>query len=331
MHIRDLKQILWWLSGGLLICTLVLVVVIFMNPSTSFKSRFSKFAGDQVVQARKVDQEHHAASAGFDSMYGATHELKIDGIAPPPPVKRDKTEEKKTEEIRPLSDYIEVVSLWTDMAFYKKKGSSPLEEIQEGGDVPFKHAPIKPPARLLRIDYRTTPFRVVFQVRDNEEIFLIPREAVWLGHREEKVTSLGGKPYPGPDGLVDPQSRGPIVQGVSRGKDDSIQLGEDVQDLIRTDPDRFFKDVAWKSTRHGIAIQKIVKGSRVAILNQQAGGTILKEGDVVVSVNGVKVQSKSQIVNYFKQNPVKSGGLVRVEILRLGKPITQSFRVPQAR
>ncbi len=331
MHIRDLKQILWWLGGGLLICTGVLVVVIFLNPSTSFKREFSKFAADQVSLARKVDQEQHAASAGFEDIYGATYEVKIDGIAPPPPIAPENTKKEKIEENRPLSDFIEVVSLWTSVAFYKKKGIPSLEEIQKGRDVPFEHAPIKPLARLLRIEYTTTPFRVVFQVRDGEEVFLIPREAVLLGRREEKVASLGGEPYGGPGGLVQPQDRGSIVEGVQRAKDDTIHLGKDVQDLIRTDPDRLFKDVAWDVSKHGIAIRQITKGSRVALLNQQAGGTLLREGDVVVSVNGVKVKSKAQIINHFRKNPVPPGGKVKVEMLRLGKPITQSFRVPLTR
>ena len=333
MRIRDLKQILWWLGGGLLLCTGVLVAVMFfLKPSQSYALKYSLFAAQQLKNASQVDQASRTASWDLKN-YEATYELKIDGIAPPEPVKpREKPIEKTSPKDYKLTDFIDVVALWTNVTFYRLKNrTSKVEEVVIGDTIPRDQIPeLDGKARLDRIEFEKSPFRAVFVLNGKEEIFLVPQEAVILDRPESEQVAVAKEEYRGPNGGVRPMVRKiPATSGVKTDKDGTVKLGSDVQELINTDYEQFFKDVAWDETDKGIAISKIRKGSRLDLLNQQANG-ILKDGDVVVSVNGVKVKSKAQIINHFKKNQVPPGQKVRVEIFRsqLGKTLFQNFQVP---
>jgi len=333
MRVNDVKQILWWLSGGLLICIGVLVAVMFfLKPSRSHARVYGLYGEQQLTRARKPDQDRRSASRDFRTTYGATFSVKIDGTPPPRPVEPIKPVEAKTEKREfKLAEFIEVVALWTNVAFYRLKRDpgnvENVEEVAVGENIPAEKVPeIEGKAKLVRIEFMDSPFRAVFDVNGKEEVFLIAQEAVVLARRDPAEASA--EEYRGPDGGVTPMGRTVATSGIQE-KNGEFVLGPDVREMIKYDYNRFLKDVAWDvAPKGGIAVVKIRKGSRFDMLNGQAGGFI-KEGDVIVSVGGVKVQSKSQIINHFKKNPVPSGTKLNVVISRYGRMINKVFTVPK--
>lgn len=337
MRINDLKQILWWLAGGLLICAGVLVGILLIKPSKSLFPKYGKWSESQMVEATSVDDRKTSSDQDFEKSYSATYRVRIDGTEPekppPPPPKTEPKPDKSKVEPR-LSDFLEVVAIWTNVAFYRPKGvTARPDEVEVGGWIPSQKFPpgFKGYARLVRIDARESPFRAVFNANGKEEVFLVPQEDVILKPGpEEQVATLAD--YKGPAGLVRPMVRKAVPVGVKRGKDNSVVIGRDVQALISNDAEGFLKGIAWDTHEKGVAISRIQKGSRIDMLNKQVGGGVLRDGDVISSVNGVKVESKAQIINHFRQNPVKSGARIVVEIFRAreGRTITQSFTAPAA-
>ena len=338
MRINDLKQILWWLAGGLLICAGVLVGILVIQPIKSLFPKYGKWGELQMTEAAAVDDRKTTSDQEVEKSYGATYLTRIDGIEPekpppPPPVEDDKPE--KPEVQPPLSDFLEVVAIWTNVAFYRPKGATARpDDVEVGGFIPSQKFPpgFKGYARLVRIDARESPFRAVFEANGKEEVFLVPQEDVILKPGpDERVATVAD--YPGPAGLVLPMERKAVPVGVKRGKDNSVVIGRDVQALISNDAEGFLRGVAWDTHEKGVAISKIAPGSRLDMLNKQVGGGVLRDGDVISSVNGVKVESKAQIINHFRENPVKAGSRIVVEIFRAreGRTITQNFTPPVAK
>jgi hypothetical protein len=330
MRVNDVKQILWWLSGGLVICIGVLVAVMFfLKPSRPHWPVYARYGEQQLTRARKMDRDRRTASRDFRKTYGATFSVKIDGTPPPLPVEPIKPVEEEPERRDfKLAEFIDVVALWTDVAFYRlKRDTSKVEEVEVGENIPAEKVPeIEGKAKLVRIEFKESPFRAVFDVNGKEEIFLIAQEAVMLARRQPAEASA--EEYRGPDGGVTPMGRTVAAPGI-REKDGEIIIGTDVREILNNDYNRFLKDVAWDvAPKGGIAVVKIRKGSRFDLLNGQAGG-LIKEGDVIVSVGGVKVQSKSQIINHFKKNPVPAGQKLNVVISRYGRTINKVFTVPK--
>ncbi|MBN2489305.1 MAG: hypothetical protein JXQ29_00445 [Planctomycetes bacterium] len=330
MRITDLKQILWWLAAGLLICTGVLAGLIVLRPSRGHAGEFSRWAATQLAQARKVELGRQSASWDFRKTYAATYAVKIDGVAPPVEVPVYEEPTRTIEKARrPLADFIDVIALWTDVAFYRLKSRADrVEDVAVGKTIPPAHVPeLGAEAKLLRIECARSPFRAVFLVHGAEEVFVIPQAAVLLDRVAQASAPAAEGDYRGPPGAVSPLVRTVAPVGI-KVSDRGVELGRDIQDMVSTDPESFFRDVAWDSTRQGIAVVKIVKGSRLDLLLRETGG-ILQEGDVVARVNGVQVESKAQIINHFKQHPLKVGTPVVVEILRKGRTVTQTFYVPR--
>lgn len=337
MRVNDLKQILWWLAGGLLICAAVLVAILVVRPSKSRFRDYSLWAENRAAESAAVDERRSNTSKDFQKEFGATYTTRIDGIEPekpPPPPPPPPPPDPKPKVRPPLSKFMDVVAIWTNVAFYRPKNARTRpEEVVVGKWIPGNALPgFKGDARLIRIDARESPFRAVFLANGKEEIFLVPQPAVILKPGpQEQVATL--EDYTGPAGLVTPIVRkvGPV--GVKRGKDDDVIIGRDIQALISNDSEGFLKDIAWDTHPKGVAISKIREGSRIDMLNKELGGGVLQDGDVIQSVNGVKVQSKAQIINHFRQNPVKPGSSIKVEIFRArqGRTIFQSFTAPAAK
>jgi hypothetical protein len=328
MRITDLKQILWWLAGGLLICTGVLTGVILLQPSKGHAGQFSQWGADQLILARKVDVGRQSAGWDFRKTYDATYSVKIDGIAPPPEPAAETGPEKPVEvKKRPLSDFLDVVALWTDVVFYRLKSRpGELGEVEVGDTIPREQIPdLGGTAKLLRIEFHRSPFRAVFLVHGEEEVFLVAQEGVILAQPAAAAVASEGD-YRGPDGLVPPGVREVPPPGI-KVTEKGVEISGPTADMFNNEYDSLFKDVAWDSTKQGIAVSAIRKGSRFDLLNREAGG-VLRERDVVAKVNGVKVESPAQIVNHFRENPVPRGAPIVVELIRSGQTVTQTFRVP---
>jgi len=307
----------------------LVAVMFFLKPSRSYKTRYSQYGGKQMALAQKTDRDQRTANRDFRTTYGSTYTVKIDGIEPPRPVEPVKPVETRVEKRDfKLAEFIDVTALWLNGAFYRlKRDESKLEEVKVGECIPTQQIPeLAGKAMLTRIEFEKSPFRAVFDVHGKEEVFLIARHEVILPRSEAPVAFA--EEYRGPDGGVVPLERTVAPFGVKE-KNGEILIGRDVREMIRSDYNRFLKDVAWDVVpKGGIAVVKIRKGSRFDMLNGQAGG-LIKEGDVIVSVNGVKVQSKAQIINHFKKNPVPPGSKLNVVISRYGRTLNKVITVPK--
>jgi hypothetical protein len=285
MRVNDVKSILWWLSGGLLICVGVLgAVVFFLKPTRSHARAYGLYGERQLARAREPDRDRPAAGLELETAYGSTFEVEIDGVRRfRPGKKQDPIEDPPAPRDFKLADLIDVVGVWTDAVFYRvKSDAARVEEVEVGEAIPAGHVPrLEGKAELVRIEYEGTPFRAVFDVNGEEQAFRIPRDQVG----------------------------------------ETVVIGRDVV----SDAPKLFEDVAWKAAPgSGIVVLKIRPGSRADLLNADLGG-LLEERDVIVSVGGLRVRSKAQLINHFKQNPVPPGAKLKLVIFRHGKTITRTI------
>jgi len=285
MRVNDLKQILWWLSGGLLVCVGVLVaVVFFLKPSRSHARAYGLYGERQMARARATNRDRPTAGPELVKTYGSTFKAKIDGK---PPLTPDRSPGRVEDPPSPrdfkLADLIDVVGVWTDAVFYRVKGNATHVEVVEVGEaIPAGHVPeLQGKAQLARIDFEGTPFQAVFDVNGQEQAFRIPRDL---------------------DG-----------ESVVIGRDVVSDAGELIEDVTCT-----------AAPNGGIRVGKIRPGSLADLLNAELGG-LLKERDVIVSVGGLEVQSKAQLINHFKRNPVPPGSKLALVIRRHGKTITRTI------
>ena len=335
MRVSDIKQSLWYLCGGLVVCSGVVVAAMtwFKKP-VSRAEGYDKWAKSEMVAALKVD----SGAAGvtnekFDAVYPSTFGAKIDGIAPPPPKaapsKRDPGPAAPPPK-RPLSDFIVLSAVFGEGVQYRlRQGDTGVFEVGLGYPVPQKHASISPEAKLVAIKVKEFPIQVVFKVRDEDEVLLVPRDDITM-QRPVDEGEDGEPEYTGPGGRVSPMAR-TVEPAIKRHKDGGYVMGREMQSVIRNDSNNLLKGIAWDQTDKGIRITKIRKGSLADQMLSQVkalGGNFVQERDIVVSVNGVKVKSKAQILGHFRTNPVEPGGAVKVEIWRNGRTETKVVRVP---
>lgn len=337
MRVSDIKQSLWYLCGGLVVCSGVVVAAM-----TTFKRPESRVAGydrwakGEMAAALRVDAgDGGGAVTAFDKAYPSTFGLKINGIRPPKPkpIRRpDSGKPPPPPPDRPLSDFIVLSAVFGKGVQYRlRQGDTGVFEVGLGDVIPEKHASISPEAKLIAIKVREFPIQVVFKVRDDEEVLLVPRDDLRL-ERPADADIVASEPYQGPNGTVQPMRR-TVEPQVTRAKDGKgYVIGREVQDLFRNRSNQLLQGIAWDQTDKGIRITKIRKGSLADQMLGQVkalGGSLLRERDIVMSVNGIKVQSKAQILSHFQSNPVPPGGTVTVEIWRNGAVQTEVVRVPR--
>ncbi len=337
MRVSDIKQSLWYLVVGLVACSVVVVVwITWIKPPVSNAAGFDRWAKAEMVAALRVDADSEGgATAAFDKAFPATFGLKINGIEPPKPapVRRPDTgKPPPPPPDRPLSDFIVLSAVFGKGVQYRlRQGDTGIFEVGLGDVIPEKHATISPEAKLIAIKVEEFPIQVVFKVRDDEEVLLVPRDDLRL-QRPDDGNIVASEPYQGPKGTVTPMRR-TVEPGVTRAKDGKgYVIGQSVQDVFRNRADQLLKGIAWDQTDKGIRITKIRKGSLADQMLGQVkaiGGSLLRERDIVMSVNGVKVQSKAQILSHFRSNPVPAGGTVTVQIWRNGAVKTEVVRVPR--
>lgn len=332
MRVTDLKQILWWLCGGLLVCSGLIVGYMIWKPHVSRQKLYSKIAASCVTKALSQKTEQQQSQQDF-KRYEATYGLKIDGIAPPPPPPPDRPVAKQPPPVKkqkyPLSDFVVLTAIWTNGVFYRAKTGAPTKHgLRVGEEMPKEHvAQIDPPIRLLRIEKNEPPTRAVFLVWGKEEVLLVPKEGILLQAPANEPVRIAAS-YKGPTGTVRPNRRA-VPRGFSTDKaTNALILGEEVQEIVRNNSEALMRGIAWSPHEKGVLVSRIADGSLAKQLIQKAGGTLLQQGDVLMSVNGVKVQSRSQIVSHFKKNPVKAGTPIKVEVLRFGNVVTRTVRMP---
>jgi len=322
MRMNDLKRIFWWLGGGLLIGSGALVaVVFFLKPDRSRARELSLHAERQMTRARETDRGRRPEGLDFKQTYGPAFKVKIDGIRPERPAD-DPTpvvDEARKRECK-LADLIDVVGLWTRVAFYRlERDPTHVEAVEVGGTIPARHVPeLVGEAQLTRIEFEGSPFRAVFDVNGREEAFVIVPDTVGLA-------GAGGPrppaaPYLGPDGPVRPLVRDIPPGSIRLDKHDgTIVIGPDAA----CDWKRLLEGAVWDvAPTGGIALVKITPGSGADLLNARLGG-LLKEGDVVLRVGGVEAKSRAQLINHFNRNRVPAGSKLDVVIRRYGRTFTR--------
>ena len=293
MRLGDPKRALSWLGGGLICGTGVLVGILYLHPSRSHARNFGEWAHGQLNAARRARCEEPGKRPNSPRAYAAAFEVKIDGIRP----------SSKMAEVRPtppagprarLSDLIVVVAVWTNVAFFRRKAEpTTLDAVEVGNAIPKERIPaLGAEAKLLRIEYGTSPFRVVFEARGEVVTFRVaPHEGLSPGASDASAEAV-------------PERMG--------GDRFCSSLGEFLQ-LIFTEPERGSRLATF--TPKGV---RIMRGPTTGPI---------RRGDLITRINDVPIRDRLQILSHFKRHPLKAGSCIRVEAVRCGRVIIQTLRI----
>jgi hypothetical protein len=325
MKTTEVRKMVWSLSG---LVGLAIVYSLFIHwqytrrlknwvPSVSqvddiFRSRAA------AAVPEKGSDPIESFTAAFDlRMDGKEPEKTVDPVSntPPPPPPKEK-----------LSDLVDVTGIFRRSISYRlKKKPSPEDYTVDVGQK-FKELE---EALLKAILVMPRPSRAIVHWQGEDVVLECGEEEKTRTTVSRVPGAVGSGPagFKGPAGAIQPGGREPeTITDTDKGtftipRKEQDYLLENMETLIGDMQTREERDSGDKPS--GVRIQKLKESSYL----KQLGA---REGDIVVSVNGVKVTSREQIVNHFRQNPVPPGTTqVPVEIIREGQRQTIQYRLPQ--
>ncbi len=267
------------------------------------------------------------------SHYTRMWESPLNGHIPDPPKPPEPDEVEPTpveRRLDPLEDILLVSNIMYSsrgdgLVAVQYQDDEPIVSVDEyllgpGSKLKFPHDEEPGFGEVLRID----PDAVVFSW-GGEEVTLRP--AVGGSHLAEKKEEKDAAS----SNLSDREQE---ALAKYRGSDDTVELKELGKDHF----------LIGRNVQSRFGNQQFDLGSMVRASNQKRGKgdsevvirTVRPEvsrtygvqgGDVLISINGTPVSSKSQAINYVRQNPDEPK--YEVVIQRLGKPITKVFYPPE--
>lgn len=327
MNVRRAKSLVWVMNIATIVGIILLFMVIYKKKSAGefeaqdwnlFKSDFDK--GFNAHKMEKLNERIDLAD------FAALWEANISGIK-----KKDTSSEgivrAPTEDPDPLSQIVTVrmIVKTENPEDSRVRLFYPKDEVEEEGSKPF------------RLDYWSKEGDPLKSPYDGEpylgKIVKIEEDKVIFSYKGEEVTIK-------PDFLSEMEG-GLIVKGQS--SIDSAQAYEPPQETEEYKPDH------WNiSVKEGDYLNKNYESelnlvTLTALPNPKTGKTELtaakiepdslaykrgfRQGDILISINGYPVHTKTGAINYVKEHPDLSKYIVEIE--RNGKPITKVFNVPK--
>jgi len=262
-----------------------------------------------------------------------TWKSPINGYKPEPVVQRPKVDpnEVRIPDLRPIEDVLTLKNLtyspeqsWC-IAVFKYKDEDPAVSQEElvvpvGGALKYPYSEEPFLARLVRV----TPEGAVVSWGGEEKTVRPPLA--------EDAAGAGDTASADTDEDVGLTDREREVLGKHRGREETMTLSELGPEsyLVGTGDAAANTYEDWKSSirardqRTADGRSQVVVQS-VPVRVQRAYG--VQSGDVLVSINGVAMSSKTQAINYVTQYPDEPKYVVVIR--RLGKEITKTFYPPQ--
>jgi PDZ domain-containing protein len=350
MKVRMIKSLLWSLNGLLTLAILGSVALFVLKSRTARADRLDGLDAIQRDVMSKAKKGPAKSTAGVND-YETIWKLDLRNNPPPPPEPERAAPPKPTT--TPLGEVIALRAIvgQTIMVEFKDKKDpvNPAQKVQKQVQVGTDIPDVSPAATLLSIEPAPEPERVKFRYDGKEVVMSIVRT---LEASTEK--SVGGgppgkrgknapegkgdieveedQPFPGPSGQVPaigrvPGSDGPVTE-TKQIKPGVWQISNDERDKIRDTA----KDLLEQADVRTYTNEKTHKNEGMIVDHIQPDSLLLQrglqEGDVIKSINGTPVSSKTDIINYVKDNQDRLN-VVRVVIDRLGKPMTIEYHIPK--
>ncbi|MBI1853702.1 MAG: PDZ domain-containing protein [Planctomycetes bacterium] len=347
MKVRMVKTLLWSLNG-LLTLAILGSVALFVIKSRSVQadrlSDLDAIAREAQSKARKGPAK---GTKGIDE-YKAIWDVNIRDLPPVVPVTPEAHVAPTTP---PLEDQIVLRAIIgpTVIIEYKKTKApdNPSVQLQQKVDLGKDIPDISPTATVAEIIPAPEPECVKFNYDGKVVTMSITRNldaitrSILGGGKKPKnapagegdlVESEDDQPFGGPAGAVPAVGRipggDPNVTETKEVKPGVWQISAAERDKIR-DTAKDLLDQAEVSTytnekthkNDGMKIDHIQSDSLLA----QRG---LQEGDLIKRINGTPVSSKTELINYVKDNQDRLQS-VRVDIERKGKPMTLTYQIPK--
>ncbi|HYC77330.1 MAG TPA: PDZ domain-containing protein [Planctomycetota bacterium] len=258
----------------------------------------------------RIDPPQRPAIATMDQFRA----VSLSGEVEKPKVEAAPTPTSMPSALEPLENLIRVVAIQYSsdqedarVALFKKTDKDqPNENVIFGvNDVVFfaKGAAVK----------AIFPDRVTFAYGDGEATLAIATEA-------PKDPSA-----PAPPGAVRPTA-GSFATGITSSPDSSVvKVNKEGRAAIEASGDKVIEGVRWSSVDLGEGARGL-KLDDVPANNELARHGV-QSGDILVSVNGTPMSSKSEIMDYAKRNP--KGGRFDVKFLRNGRVLTRTVIIEQ--
>jgi len=327
MKTTEIRKMVWSLSGlvGLAIGYSLVIHWQYnrrLKTSTSFVPQV-----DDIFRSRAATGTPEKGSDPLET-FNAAFDMRMDGKEPPPPLPPDEPVPAAPPPKEKLQNLVEVTGIFRrSISYYPKKKPRPETDLTVDVGQKFKELE---EATLKAILVKPRPIRVLVHWQ-GEDVILECGEEEKERTRTVMVSPGGGSPagFKGPAGSIQAGGREPDTIVEDKDQKGLFTIPRKEQDYLLENMETLIGDLQTREERDssdkpaGVRIQKLKENSYLTQLGA-------REGDIVVSVNGVRVTSREQIVNHFRQNPVPpTTTQVPVVIIREGQRLEFNYRLPQ--
>ncbi len=340
--LRMWKPLLWTLNGLLTLGILASVGLFLLKKSAQADvgKELDDIAREVQAKARKTP----VRTAQNLGDYQAIWALNVRDLPTPEPQAPDTS--PLVAKVTPLDDIITSRAIVgpTVVIEYKNKKDAAGQQLQLAVDLGKEVPDLKPAATLVEILPNSLPERVKYRYAEKEVFQEIKRDINTLASRSPAPGLVGkkgkngaeGEPneeeFAGTAGQVPGSGRVPPTEEELKEtreiRPGIWQLSAEERDRIKEGARDILEEVEVSSYMNertkradGMKVESIQESS----LLRQRG---LQEGDLVKKVNGTPVNSKTDVVNYVRDNQDHLQ-VVRVEIERKGKTMTLEYRIPK--
>ncbi len=330
MNVRRTKTIVWLFNALTILCVLfVLVSIVKKEREGEFKPRKSEVF--MVKLRSKISTDDRSAKRSRNIIkYSALWKARIDGSR-----RKDPNLEKKKEpdvfrpKNEPISNVLEIAMILSSpqspkeskvrLRYLKENELDKEKELvlhlwSREGD-PLKSPYEKPPSsgKVLRIEES----QVVFSWF-GEETSLGPKSFVSAADKAMEK-SADGNTFP-EDPLKKYRRRPPKeTVEVATGQ---YAICEDEYKRVTKNPEALLDSVSLTTFTNPETGAKSIKAGAVK-QDSLAHRRGVRQGDVLISINGIPISSKAGAINYFKQNP--NEGKYTIEIDRMGRRVYKTY------
>ena len=330
MNVRRTKTIVWLFNALTVLCVLfVLVSIVKKERAGEFKPRKSE--GFMKKLRSKISTDERGVKRRRNLLkYSALWKARIDGS-----LRKDPNAEKKKEpdvfrpKNEPISNVLEIAMILSSphspkeskvrLRYLKENELDEEKELvlhlwsREGDPLksPYQKSPSS--GRVLRIEES----QVVFSWF-GEETTLGPKSFVSAADKAME-TSADGKAFP----------EDPLKRYRRRPPNETVEVAagqyaicEDEYKQITEKSETVLNSVSLTTFTNPETGAKSIKVGSVK-QDSLAYKRGVRQGDVLISINGIPVSSKAGAINYFKQHP--NEGKYTVEIDRMGRRVYKTY------